>query len=399
MIHNSFICRSTSWHEQVSSNHKSFHLITFLCFLCQPHHVACWAVASTKGNIGSDVDRNEPIKRLPAVEKRQRQENQATRLSGLRITGELCPSHSLVDLANHILESGSIVWIAPSRCTKRDDEVQVAIKEKPTTVQVENNTLKLGSQNPDLKVETNSELKLLWAWQRRGVAMDQCHLLSWREHDAWITHLMHCLSKDQPHGFQSVKQEQLLKADREIWTLLAQEFQGSLRRSRLNDPIPLGQHFRRLATDPRITWFLLPLPASSVKTFKKVDPGNGKQSKPQPPKTASAGTRKRKTRAEKSCPEELKKFNLKFGKGPICWAYNMRDGCRNKSTGDPPRCVKGHHVCRNCHKTNHSAPNCSAKQQEGLTTTFPQLSRDSRGGQQRLWASHKASSNAWIFGR
>ena len=69
-------------------------------------------------------------------------------LSGTEIQGDeyFEPSNdsfSLVDLANHILETGAIIWIAPSKCSKRDDEIQVAIKERTSSIQIENSVLRV----------------------------------------------------------------------------------------------------------------------------------------------------------------------------------------------------------------------------------------------------------------
>jgi hypothetical protein len=66
----------------------------------------------------------------------------------------LAPSHQLLDLANSIVESGAIVWIAPSRCSKRDDEIHANIKPSSSTVQVENSTLKLAQ----VPVSTTADL-------------------------------------------------------------------------------------------------------------------------------------------------------------------------------------------------------------------------------------------------
>lgn len=56
----------------------------------------------------------------------------------MHLVGELEPSHSLIELANHVLETGTLIWLAPSKCPKRDDEIQLSIKERSSTIQVEN---------------------------------------------------------------------------------------------------------------------------------------------------------------------------------------------------------------------------------------------------------------------
>ena len=82
-------------------------------------------VASINEQVKSDsADPTSMSKRLPAAEKQSRLESQMKRLAGLRIVGEMAPSHQLLDLANSMVESGIITWISPSKCSKRDDEIQ-----------------------------------------------------------------------------------------------------------------------------------------------------------------------------------------------------------------------------------------------------------------------------------
>ena len=234
------------------------------------------------------------------------------------------------------------MWIAPSRCTKRSDEVQLAIRERHSAVQVENHQLKVAQTLDEFKADHGSEIKLQWCWQRRGLAMDQCRLLSWHIHDAWVHQLFRTMSQQPPPGFQQVKVDQLIRADRELWTLLAQDIKGS----------------PKLCQDPRITMFLLPSLASP-KVADKETPKKAPTAGPSQPAAKSAGgNKRRKTRAEKGCPEELKKFQLRCEHGPVCWAYNLKSGCKNSTSGKPSRCVKGFHVCANCHKPGHSVVVC-----------------------------------------
>ena len=92
---------------------------------------------------------------------------------------ELDPSHALLDLANQMQESGVIVWLAPSKCSKRDDEVQMSLKgvcpgrELPA------------EGWPSVEVpegDWNTGLKFQWCMMRRGLALNQCRVLSWSVH-------------------------------------------------------------------------------------------------------------------------------------------------------------------------------------------------------------------------
>ena len=315
-------------------------------------------IASLKERITGDGSEVTSVRKVATAEKRARLEAQAVRLQGLRIEGELSPSHQLIDIANHILETGPIIWVAPSRCTKRDDEVHLAIREKTTSIQIENAQLKVAPSNELQKADTGSELKLQWCFQRRGVAFDQCRLLSWATHDKWVSVLLNCLSSGTPVGYSTVKTEQLIRADREIWTILAREYAGTLRMNAAG-VIPLDARFDALITDPRVTMMLLPLPGGS----RKDDPprrNDVKVDDVDPPKKVK---KVKKTRAERQCPEELKKFDLSSDHGRICWNYNMKSGCSNKTSGNPAKCNRGSHLCANCKKPGHSVVVCRALQQ------------------------------------
>ena len=96
-------------------------------------------VATLNDQVKSDTaDPGSLVRKLPAAEKQSRLERQQTRLAGIQMVGELAPSFQLLDLTNTIVETGAIVWIAPSRCSKRDDEIHANIKPATSTVQVEN---------------------------------------------------------------------------------------------------------------------------------------------------------------------------------------------------------------------------------------------------------------------
>ena len=163
------------------------------------------------------------------------------------------------------------------------------------------------------------------------------------------------MSQTAPPGFHQVKVEQLIRADRELWTLVAQEYKGTLKPNAAGI-IPLDDQVRRFSQDSRITMFLLPSVASSKATEKEALP---RKTAGTPHQAAAQSTnKKRKTRAEKSCPDELKKYQLRCEHGPVCWARNLKTGCKNSTSGKPSRCAKGYHVCANCHKPGHSVVVC-----------------------------------------
>ena len=208
-----------------------------------------------------------------------------------------------------------------------------------------------------VEAEWNSELKYQWCMMRRGLAFDQCRVLSWEIHQQWLNYMLNLLGRQPNPGFQSIKLEQLVRADRELWTILAQEVTGSLKMN--GTVIPLDRHFKQLTTDPGVTMLLLPLPNSQrvqdpLDSAKKTAQPKSSGGPPAAPKRAN----KRKTRAERGCPEELRKYNMKVASGQICWNYNLKDGCQLPTNGKPARCQRGLHLCACCHKPGHSVVVC-----------------------------------------
>eukprot|EP00435_Cladocopium_sp_Y103_P048363 s108_g14.t1 len=232
-------------------------------------------VASINEQVKSDTaDPTSLAKRLPAAEKQSRLEAQIKRLSGLRLVGELLPSHQLLDTTNAMVETGILSWVAPSRCAKRDDEIQANIKPAASTLQIEQATLKVAQVPIPTPADVGSELKFLQT-----------------------------ITKDVPAGFASVKLDQVVRADKELWTILAQQQTKSLRPQ--NDVPALNDDFKKLTTDPRVTMYVLPLPTSAPRTTPNAQPKKTPTKPAQSGQPASPNKRRKTTRAEKNCPEEL----------------------------------------------------------------------------------------------
>ena len=116
----------------------------------------------------SAPDPSEPSKKLPFVEKQSRLAEQQTRLTGMKLEGELAPAHSLIDAAYNIAETGAIIYLPPTKCGSRDQEVLAEAKSK-SILRIENQQISIASSSPDLQVDIGTELKCLWAC--RGAAL------------------------------------------------------------------------------------------------------------------------------------------------------------------------------------------------------------------------------------
>eukprot|EP00435_Cladocopium_sp_Y103_P028367 s3494_g7.t1 len=280
-------------------------------------------------------------RKLPVAEKTARLKDQEARLPGLRIRGELQPSFALVDMVAHIKESNCITWIPPSKCGKRDSEIQQALKEKPVTLSLEQQMVKLASSEEPVHVDTSTDLQLQWAFQRRGLAMDQCSLISNAEHEIWVQQLLGQLTRDPPAGFARVTTSQVIRADREIFTLMAQEIQGSLQPD-ATGKFPMEEKLKTLRTDPRVTMFLLPLPKGTVREVEKTTATSSSSATPKVAATPTRPTKRAKVsaKAKAMCPQEFKGLPQKDSSGQaICWAFNQKAGCKLEVNNG--RCKKG----------------------------------------------------------
>ena len=95
---------------------------------------------------------------------------------------------------------------------------------------------------------------------------------------------------------------------------------------------PLDGRVEAYMNDPRITMFMLPLPLphkapkDDINVEVKQSQVVADSDSPNPKK----GPKKRKSRAEKSCPGELKKYKMNYTHGRICWSFNLKDGCNGQ---------------------------------------------------------------------
>ena len=169
------------------------------------------------------------------------------------------------------------------------------------------------------------------------------------------------MTKEPPAGYAKVSTGQIIRADREMFTLMAQEMEGSLQPDAAG-VFPMEKKMRELRTDPRVTMYMLPLPKGAPRESEKAAASSsttgGTNTRPTGPGNPRPNKRpKASAKAKSLCPQELKGFSQKDEAGnPICWAFNLKSGCKNEVTNG--KCKKGKHCCMKCHRTNHSLVTC-----------------------------------------
>jgi hypothetical protein len=160
--------------------------------------------------------------------------------------------------------------------------------------------------------------------------------------------------------------EQLIKADKQLWTELAKMFTGAVVAATAGTEPPFDEHIPRLRHDPRVTMFLLPLPSFSKET-KQQGSQQGIQSNASAkgaPKAQPKKKFKATKKAERSKPDALTGMETITKDGQnVCWSFNMESGCQAALVAGSKiaRCAKGLHVCAYCHKANHSQLVCNLR--------------------------------------
>ena len=226
-----------------------------------------------------------------------------------------------------------------------DDEQMVqllkASKDKSQLLVFENNAIKVAAPASQGPVDTSSEIALQWALQRRGIAMDQCRIVEWSTHQLWVQQLLTTLRKNVPEGFQKVRIDQLIRADKEIFTILANEHRGNIRQDAAG-VMPIDVAFRQLRTDPRVIMHILPsVKSKGASSSEKPEGGPGNQNVERPTKKPKAKKPPTKEAAA-MCPAELKDHHQRDENDEnICWAFNLKGGCKEKAVNH--KCKKGVH--------------------------------------------------------
>ena len=305
-----------------------------------------YVLAQLKVAVSSDP--SSGAKKLPVPEKQARIADLKHRLNGVVLEGEKEPAYSLIDLCQTIYDTGNIVWIHPSKCHKRDSEVKASVKDPKQIVKVESQALRIENETATEEADHETELKLMWCLQRCGFALDMTGVVSWEVHEKWVDALFRSYASDVSHATRPVTLTQLIKADCELWTLLAREHHTVKPTAHGDKPLDLA--ISRMQHDPRIIVHLMPEPVWRHEPVKSDDKLDDPKIKKRPGKRG---------RTPANVPTELKDCYQQTANGkPICWAYILASGCKAKTGGNPPACNRGAHVCAFCRKIGHSYVKC-----------------------------------------
>ena len=309
------------------------------------------------------TESTEP-RRIPMPEKSARLEEQRRRLTHLQITSDLEPSHSLIDEISQMMEDGVLKHISVDKCTSRRQEM-AHIKKEPSVKIDSSGGIKLVQVSISPNADTSSHLCLRTAFQRRSLAFDQCRLVTYVEHERWINHLFAQLNHIPPPGYAVVSIEQLLQADIEMFTMLANDCRQGLAVDGAG-VMPVEAALIKNMFAPQITYAILPLPTSKGNPKKRLisddDDRTGKRSRKD--KGQGKGNQVASGKGSKSSAKGISKAQAKTKaaetfatmpdlKGmwssvrgnPLCARYQLGTCPEEAFVAKGDRCSKGMHAC------------------------------------------------------
>ncbi|CAE7427959.1 unnamed protein product [Symbiodinium sp. CCMP2592] len=211
-------------------------------------------VASLK-DLAEPAEHASP-KKVGVAERNARMDQLRTQLAGVSLTGQLEPSHALLDMAVQQWESRCLKYIGPEKCHSREDEVQ-NVKPLTTSLSLEGGKLKVTEAAGVDDRDIEGSLQVLNALRRRGVAYAFARLISWERHEAYVSSLFRYLTKPAQPGYRKVSLRQILRADKLAFSKLSEA--GEDIRADASGILPLDAAIGAILHDYDLIVALLPM--------------------------------------------------------------------------------------------------------------------------------------------
>ena len=342
--------------------------------------VEAYTLASADLRRKAEPKNEDVVEKLPPAEREARRKALAERLCGISLTGELDPSHRLLDQAHALWEENVVKYLDWSCLTKRDQELTGQKEErlwKPDAAGNirEHRVLDHGS------AQLSSDYLLRAALSRRGIALDIAKVMRYETHELWAQVLFSELTRTPIAGIGQVTIPMLHRADVELWRRVAEVCRSGVRPD-AEGKLPVDEAVKHLIFDPAIRLLLMPIgglspgtsSSGSGSSFASAAAGDkGKKDKDKIriaslenqvnqlkrardnafKNQGGKGTGKNKSRADRrqggtgNVPEALVGKSVRTAAGDrICYGFNL-EGCSLAPPGG--KCPKGLHVCAEPH--------------------------------------------------
>lgn len=334
------------------------------------------AATLTMSELKATLERHDesPAKKIPQPERVARYRAQVQRLPGLRLVGELECSNALIDLVFQQSEDEIIRYLAPSKCTRRSQELLGLPKESRYSTDL-NGFIKERQHDASLAADVSTEMRTRYALTRRALAYDQVGLCDFHVLDGWSDFLWEQMMRPPPVGYTQISLDQVLQADRAIFLVLAELTREGIT-IRPTGVKPIEAAFPTARLDPQVAMLLQPLalsqrsaPFTTPQVTLPSPPGQGKKALKRAAAQAKAAASapyakpagviipkgkgkggKSAGKGSKGMPAELAGMADRTSAGePICFKFNMAGGCpygtncRNKNVCCVPGCFSPDH--------------------------------------------------------
>ncbi|OLP93607.1 hypothetical protein AK812_SmicGene24498 [Symbiodinium microadriaticum] len=201
------------------------------------------------------------VRKMPVAERIARQTALERRLTGVIFAPETTPGHSVVDRLVDVLETGVMAYLEPHKYVSRSQEVQNVKSEKSLSITTDGN-LKVNAKVETLTCEASSALTLRQAWSRRSIAFELAGLATFTILESWVQKMFIMMQRPPPDGYVSISLQQLLAADRHLFTVAADRLLGNLQGAPGREK-PLDTEVKRLADSTEVLQFLTCLPKAT----------------------------------------------------------------------------------------------------------------------------------------
>ncbi|CAJ1384527.1 unnamed protein product, partial [Effrenium voratum] len=293
----------------------------------EPGYVHVSGSMETFHEVSSSAD---SVSKLPVAEREAKMQALKQKLSGVLVSGTMDPGHTLLDSVTQMYEANQLKYVAPEKCVSRTHELTHA-KQPTKVVELEAERLVVKEQDSVPDAQAGSGLLLLEALKRRGLALVFADCITHSIHEKYIQQLFAHLHRDPPPGYSKCTLQQLVAADKAVWTKLIEDCV----KPRRNEAgvLELDTALAHALESYEVSFLLLPM-------AKQKELPKRPEKRQTAPKEAASG----KGKGSRFQP---------YGKGKgsageaICFNYNL-NGCDQAADG--ASCSRGLHVCAKCFK-------------------------------------------------
>ena len=196
----------------------------------------------------------------------------------------------------------------------RHDEIPSTKNDQQLNFDVQGNVKVTKAEN-QLNCDVTGELRLRQCLTRKALAFDQIKLCSFDVMETWHNAVVQALMRKPPAGHKYVTIQQIMAADRELWSLLSQNTRGKLK-VMVGQPPPLDDELETLRRSPPVLCFMTPLPGQTPKvetpkTPLQAAPKPGLPNTPQQHSKTASGTKRKFEGSGTTVKELLQKLATK----------------------------------------------------------------------------------------